>query len=338
MTIPQEYIIQKFYQFAGYPKFKKITNVYEGGCPTCREGKSWGRKRRLYFIVQDNVVCCHNCGIYTSPVNWVQDVAGITYDEVLREIRENDYGYITELPEEPKVIQIPDLPQDSINLFDKDQVTYYNDDVTKKALKFISDRRLDKAINKPKTLWLSKKDYVHKNRVTIPFYENNDIIYYQSRGLLKEDLAARPKYLSKMNGNKSLFNFNNIDNSLSSVYIFEGPIDAFFVKNSVAVGGIQENTHKTFTEYQSRQINKLMLMNKIWVLDSQWTDTASYNKTKKLIEDGQTVFIWPKTIGKQFKDFNDMTIRYELDEISTNFVDKHSHRGLKARTILSQIR
>lgn len=338
MNIPQEYIVQKFYQFAGYPKFKKITNVYEGGCPTCREGKSWGRKRRLYYIVQDNVICCHNCGWYGSPVKWIQDVGNISYDEIIREIKENDYGYITELPEEPKIIQIPDLPQDSINLFDDTQVSYYGSDITKAALKFITDRRLDTAINRPKTLWLSTKDYIHKNRLTIPFYDDNNIVYYQSRGLLKEDLAARPKYLSKMNGNKSLFNFNNINDNDSNVYIFEGPIDAFFVTNSVAVGGIQENTHKTFTEYQNKQMNKLMFFNKIWVLDSQWTDTASYNKTKKLIEDGQSVFIWPKSVGKMFKDFNDMTIHYEMDSISTKFIKKNTFKGLKARTILSQIK
>ena len=58
MIIPEEYIIQKFYQHAGYPKFVKSTNTYMGGCPICREGKSWGRKSRLYYISKDNVICC----------------------------------------------------------------------------------------------------------------------------------------------------------------------------------------------------------------------------------------------------------------------------------------
>ena len=52
--IPEGYVAEKFYQYAGYPKYKKLTNVYEAGCPICREGKSWGKKRRLYYVVKDN--------------------------------------------------------------------------------------------------------------------------------------------------------------------------------------------------------------------------------------------------------------------------------------------
>ena len=44
--IPEGYVAEKFYQYAGYPKYKKLTNVYEAGCPICREGKSWGKKAK----------------------------------------------------------------------------------------------------------------------------------------------------------------------------------------------------------------------------------------------------------------------------------------------------
>ena len=59
-VIPQEYIVEKFYQYAGYPKYKKLTNVYERGCPVCRERKSWNKKRRLYYIVKEDHIFCHN--------------------------------------------------------------------------------------------------------------------------------------------------------------------------------------------------------------------------------------------------------------------------------------
>ena len=82
-VIPQDYIIEKFFQYAGYPKYKKITNVYEGGCPLCREGKSWGKKRRLYFVVKENYIYCHNCGWSGSPINWVQEVTGKNYIDII---------------------------------------------------------------------------------------------------------------------------------------------------------------------------------------------------------------------------------------------------------------
>ena len=31
--IPKSYIIQKFYQYAGYPRFNKVSNTYYGCCP-----------------------------------------------------------------------------------------------------------------------------------------------------------------------------------------------------------------------------------------------------------------------------------------------------------------
>ena len=59
MILPEDYVSQKFYQLAGYVKHKRYNNVYEGGCPICREGKSWGRKRRLYYVAKQNYIYCH---------------------------------------------------------------------------------------------------------------------------------------------------------------------------------------------------------------------------------------------------------------------------------------
>jgi len=34
--ITESYVVEKFYENAGYPRYKKISNIYEGGCPLCR--------------------------------------------------------------------------------------------------------------------------------------------------------------------------------------------------------------------------------------------------------------------------------------------------------------
>lgn len=338
--IPQEYIIQKFYQYAGYPKFKKISNVYEAGCSMCREGSSWGKKRRLYYLIEDKVICCHNCGWYGDPFKWIMEAGQLTAREIYREVEESDYGYIDIDATEPIKREADHPPKDSINLFDDNQVAYYKQvPVIKTALDYIKTRRLDTAISRCKDLWISLTDFVHKNRLIIPFYdEHGKIAYYQTRGLLKDDLKALPKYLSKPNGDKTLFNYDKVDRSLDNVFIFEGPIDAFFVKNAVATAGIQENSTKSFTKIQETQINKLFLINKIWVLDSQWQDRASLIKSRKLLSDGHTVFIWPRELGQKFKDFNEMAIHYKLDKISTKFILDNSHKGLAGEVRLSPIK
>ena len=239
MLVPQEYTLQKFYQYAGYPKYKKLSNTYNAGCPICREGKSWLKKRRCIYIVKDNVICCHNCGWYSDTIKWIQEVSGMSFNEILNESKEFDIlplDLLKETDTKPvKEIKIEKLPKDSINIFDVNQLEYYKDNqAVVDALKVIKKRKIDEAINRPDTLWLSLSDRVHKNRIIIPFYdENNEIIFYQSRVIYNNDLKLYPKYLSKVNGEKSLYNINKIHHDLDYIFIFEGPIDAFFIKNGL---------------------------------------------------------------------------------------------------------
>jgi hypothetical protein len=340
VIIPQEYVIQKFYQYAGYPKYKKFTNVYEASCPICREGKSWGKKKRCYFILKDNVICCHNCGWFSNTYNWIKQVSGLTSEEIRKEIKTYDILPVDLLYNEPKTVVIaqqPTLPLDSINLFDSKQTDYYKDNNTvNDALILIKKRRLDTAINKPKTLWLSLTDNIHKDRIVIPFYDtNNDIIFYQSRALYRDN--TKPKYLGKINGERSLYNLNNITPELDCIFIFEGPIDAFFIKNGTAVAGIQEHSNKNFTKLQEEQLLQFRLYNKIWVLDSQWQDSASYNKTLKLLDSNESVFIWPEQLGRSFKDINDMCIETEKDQIDPDFILANTYNGLKGKLLLTRI-
>lgn len=340
MLLPQEYIIQKYYQYAGYPKFKRYTNTYEACCPICREGNSWGKKKRSYYLVDKNAICCHNCGWYSNPFKWIQEVSGLTENEILKESKNFDIVSLDLLQEEekPKTYTVKRLPKDSINLFDETQVEYYKDEqIVNDAMDLIKKRKLDIAINRPPTLWLSLTDKIHKNRLIIPFYNSlNEIVFYQSRTILKNDLRLYPKYLSKVNSERALYGLNNITLDLDNIFIFEGPIDAFFVKNGTAVCGIQENSSNMFSRFQEEQISTFNILNRVWVLDNQWTDTASKKKTKKLIEAGQTVFIWPEKL-KPFKDINDYCMVKNLASIEPEFILEHSFYGLKAELALANI-
>ena len=343
MILPQEYIVQKFYQYAGYPKYKKSSNTYEAGCAICREGTSWLKKRRCYYLVDNNIICCHNCGWFSKPLKWIQEVSNQTYDEIIKEVKTYDIlptDISTDDTEAEAVKPLYKLPLDCINLFDPYQVEYHkNNVIVQKAIEIVKKRKLDTAINKPKTLWLSLTDKVHKDRLIIPFYDEKDeIVFYQSRTIIEQPTNKLPKYLSKINGEKSLFNLNNIDPELDYIFIFEGPIDAFFIKNGTAVAGIQENSNNMFSSLQQSQINNYKLAKIIWVLDSQWLDSASRIKTKRLIDMNETVFIWPEKIGKIYKDFNDACIATNIDEVSTKFIIDNSYNGLKAKLLMSEIK
>tara|TARA_R110002051_G_scaffold38288_1_gene81623 strand:- start:260 stop:640 length:381 start_codon:yes stop_codon:yes gene_type:complete len=124
---------------------------------------------------------------------------------------------------------------------------------------------------------------------------------------------------------------------MSNLFIFEGPIDAFFIKNGVAIAGINENSSNNFTDIQKQQLLPFKFHTKIWLLDSQWLDKPSHKKTSSLIDNGENVFIWPESYGNKFKDFNDMCIALKIDEIPINFVLDNTFTGMKAKVIMSQI-
>jgi len=339
MLLNEDYVVSKFYQHAGFPRYNRLSKSYNGCCPTCREGNSWGKKRRLYYIPRKNLIFCHNCGLSVRPVKWVQLVSNMTYIEVMKE---NGNFARVEIDLEPEdttesntTVEI--LPRDSINLFDKQQISFYKDNFyVNKALEVIKNRRLDTADNKPKTFWISLTDPVHKNRLVIPFYDTDDnIVHYQSRTLVERKGKTFPKYLSKQNSEKTLFGINNIDNQTKYIFITEGPLDACFLKNGLAVAGINESKGTAFTKKQQDQIAKFPLHEVIWVLDNQRIDTASKKKTSMLAKSGYKVFLWPDEL-KKFKDLNEVCIAAHTNVIPEKFILKHTYSGIKANLILSK--
>lgn len=325
--IPESYVVEKFYENAGYPRYKKISNIYEGGCPLCREGKSWGRKRRLYYVVKNNVIYCHNCGWSGSPIKWISEVEGISPFKVIENAKNIEHTFVPQEEEINQEINTNSLPGDCINLYDQGQTSFYDkDNKLTKAIEYLRERRLDTAINKPSTLWYCKEDYIHKNRIIIPFYSDKKIIFYQSRKLFEKD--KKPKYLSKINAEKSIFNFDNITPLINKLFIFEGPIDSFFVRNGIAVGGIQSSSKNTFTPYQKNQIDKYPFYEKIWVLDNQHIDESAKKKTEILLKEGHKCFIWPKQY-KQYKDFNDICIKEKRDEITSLFILSNTYKSIE---------
>lgn len=342
LTIPDQYVVEKFCQYSGYPTFNKRSNAWMGGCPICREGKSWGKKRRLYYKLEKNYIFCFNCGWKGGTVEFIKHVTGLTFSEIVKESGEYDTDNITAVEKniQPKPVSddnIPTLPTDSINLYDESQTKWWSDSANvARCIKYIQDRKLDVAINRPRSLWLSLNDYIHKNRLIIPFYSNDKkIIFYQSRSLVKND--NRPKYLGKSGGEKSIFNIDNIDTNLSSIFIFEGPIDSFFVKNGIAVAGITSGPGQDLNKLQQKQLNDYRLYDKIWVLDSQWLDDTSYSKTKMLIEQGETVFIWPESIGRKYKDINELCVSIDQPGIGYKYILNNSYTGMKASLLLNSI-
>jgi hypothetical protein len=223
----------------------------------------------------------------------------------------------------PKKI-VPAIPEDSVNLFDEKQVSYYIEsfhrDIVLRAMNYIKDRRLDTAVNRPKSLYLSFDDFVHKDRLIIPFYSNTGKIgSYQSRLLLDTNDA---KYLTKY-GEKCLYGENTISEDIPYIFVFEGPIDAMFCKNGVAVGGAKR------TDRQNQFLETCIGHEVIYVFDNDKNNEEMESQVIKTIKRGGRVLIWPKKMSK-FKDVNEICCHLSTDEIPYSFFVKNSFKGLDA--------
>jgi hypothetical protein len=342
IDLPEDYVVLKFYELGYRPIYNKFNGTYQCACPLCREGKSLNKKRRCYYIPKNNNIFCHNCGHSSKPFKWIKEVSGVDDSVIINELKDYTPDVDTILDESPKaVVNTETLPTDSINLSDASQLEYYkNDDTVRATINLIKLRRLDTAVNRPDNLYLSLTDRVHKNRLIIPFVnENNQIEHYQTRTVLGRDNRTKPKFLSKSGGaQKPLFNVNKVSSDHDSIYIFEGPMDAFFVRNSVAVAGITEKG-RSLTDRQQQQLDgPLRFYDAVWILDSQWVDRASLIKSEVLLQQGERVFIWPEKFGKRFKDFNDIAVTCKIDEIKHEFIQKNTFKGLEGIVKLTEVK
>lgn len=343
INVPEEYVISKFFQYIYQPKFNRYNNTYQGGCCICREGGSLGKKRRCYYIPKNDNIFCHNCGWSSKPLKWFKEVSGKTDVDIIEEIRHyvDDEDIIVASEQEVVRIKTETLPRDSINLNDIAQVEFYKaNPIVSACNNLIKQRRLDTAVNRPDSLYITLVERVHKNRLIIPFVnENRDIEFYQSRTVIPNDNKLKPKYISRIGAEKTLFNIDKISGDFKTVFIFEGPLNAFFTKNSVAVAGITDKGNATFTQRQQQQVDTVLRWySKVWVLDSQWLDDASLSKSEILLKSGEQVFIWPEKIGRKFKDFNDICIACRVNEITHEFIEKNTFKGLEGIFRLANIK
>ena len=333
--LPEEYVTRKFYSLGYDVKYHKGNNSYNCCCPICHEGKSWGKKHRCWWLPNNNIIYCFNCGKGYSPYNWIREVGSLSYQDIKRELTNGEYN-ITNLDNDEEIVEssvvedVLGIPYDSINLLEF--LDGSSDSVVSKAVDYLRNRGLDKAINCPDKIYLSHKDYTHKDRIIFPFYDSyGKIPFYQSRAFGGSDNAVMEhvRYLSKVGAEKSVFNLDKVSGEIDDIYVFEGPIDACFVRNGVAVAGISAGEKQDLTNLQKSQLAAFSLTHRfVWVLDSQYLDQTSSKKTEKLLEQGECVFIWPEEIGKKYKDFNEWAKGEGLNEIPIDVLKMNVKCGL----------
>lgn len=326
MDLNQDFLIETFFSYCKRPLYKKYQNIFNAECPVCKEGKSTGRSRRLFYFPLKNYLYCHNCCKSWSPFDWVKEVTSLTVPEILKRNRDKTTNSVS-ISGSRQVLSQPiektpndDLPLECIDLTNPVQLEFYRDNnYVNSAFEYCINRRLFTAVNTCGKFYISLNDKIHKNRLIIPFFQNTKIVCYQSRALTNKQF---PKYLTKF-GEKEIFGIDNIKSDIPYIFIFEGPIDSMFVQNGIALAAL------IATEHQQNIINSLLGYEIIYVFDNDKNNPQTAARIEKYIKNGKTVFIWPNEF-KKFKDFNEICSNLRIDEIPWKFVSKNSYKGPEA--------
>jgi DNA primase len=279
--------------FQDSPNPKRGEYRWNFRCNVCGDSKKSKRKRRGNIVLYDGSLFykCFNCDYSNSVEKWLKEFFPDIYRQYIYELtvlQNNPKQQVKpeEKKEEKKIVEIPEDVKyfKSINCKSK---------LAEKAIEYCKRRRIFEDVWKR---WFIAEDGFYRNRLIIPFYDNNSKIYYwQGRTLTNQE----PKYLNALNiSDKPLYNIFNI-NKNQSVIAVEGPVDSIFINNSIALVGLN------FSDKIKKQLNEL---NCYYLLDN---DESGKEKSIELLKDGKYVFLWQKylktnSIINKIKDINNL--------------------------------
>jgi hypothetical protein len=162
-----------------------------------------------------------------------------------------------------------------------------------------------------------------ETRILIPFInKDNKVHAFQGRSLKSN---SQVKYITIVIDDDipviyglDTVNFNN------PVNVFEGPIDAMFIPNSIATaGGDLVSSVRTLDK-----------KNLVVVYDNEPRSHDTKKKLDKAIMNGYSVCIWPSNI--EHKDVNDMVLAGLSAEFIEYIIKQNTYRDLAAKLALTK--
>ena len=271
------------------------------------------------FKIKNNFTYkCHNCGVGRSLANFLKDQDQHLYEQyIMEKFKEGSTGKGTATPSPKFNFTEPKFVKRDTNL---EKISSLN--TSHPARVYLENRGikdLDYFYYCPKFKeWTNKQkktfDTLRQDspRIIIPFKDKQGNLFgYQGRSLAPK---AKLRYITIMLDEEQpkIFGQDRIKTD-EPIYIVEGPFDATFLKNSVAMAG------------SDADIRSLGWSDHIWVFDNEPRNREIVARISKVIDRGDKVVIWPKNI--QQKDINDMHLAGH--DVQT-LVQSNVYQGLTA--------
>jgi hypothetical protein len=216
----------------------------------------------------------------------------------------------------------------------KKQDSVKKEELRKRILKYLKGRKIPELIYNDFYCMLKGP---LRGYIGIPFFDKNkeNLVHIQGRLFVKIGDGDHPKYLFlkdtidgiELDG-KEIWGLWRT-NPVKPVIICEGTLDACAFEHGVATCGATMGDSYI-------EIIKKQFPNRIWCIDSFWTDIEGRKLTIKLLEMGERCFILPQT--SVVKDANEFLCKVlGTDYITDEILEEYTYTGrfglIKLRTI-----
>lgn len=311
------------------------SNLWNFSCPLCGDSRKHLNKARGYLYDKKGKLRyhCHNCSIDMPFDSFLKEVDEGLFIQMKKDILKENHD---ELKAKPALVfadkmKKPDYIKTS-GLIDLKKVSQLP--INHYCKKYVVDRGIPSNFHHelffcPKFKeWtntlipekFSKLDF-DESRLIIPFLtKDKRLIGYQGRSFNKDDPV---KYITIIldTDQPRVYGLDKV-NTNHRYYATEGPIDAMFIKNTVASCGSD-----IVSEIEQAFLNK---DNAVIVYDNEPRNKDTVKKLARAIRKGYKVVIWPDELN--FKDINEMILNnYPAHQTIMNNIFK----GLEAEVRLN---
>jgi len=295
------YSLQKVYEYVSGPKVKDSYGL-NFRCPFCGDSKKSKVKKRGHLYKKDSSYHCFNCGANYSAYKFLAILQGKELKDVKKDIiyefKDMSASSLLNqvfINDDTEEIQVKPVEEREELNFKNSWVDLYK---SPDAVKILEDRLIDKAPFLPKTWKLFYENEM--NRIVIPWYRSGKMRYYQCRAI---NAKQNCKYLFPKNMPKDIFGADDLDLSYPYILYTEGVLDAIFVKNCIAIGGVSPTIGQM-------EILQPYLINRRLVLfpDNPWIDETSKKNIFKLAQTNPETLVYCWSKDCPYKDVNEYVV------------------------------
>ena len=318
--------------------FKRKSGVlYNFSCPFCTDGQTHKHKARGYVYEKKGslIYFCHNCNYSASFPKFLKRMDERLYSEYVMELLADNQEAKNDDSKFTSIIKFDNNEafEALIKLKKISQLPPYHP-----AWKYINSRKIPPIYHaifrwNPNFMeWTNtlipgkfKKDALKhdEGRIVIPFFnKHNHFFGYTGRSLSP---MAEVRYITiVLNGEELLLWGANRINYDNPIKVVEGPIDATFLNNCIALAG---SNITSLTKLAERSTF-------ILALDNEPRSKEGKTKISRAIDQGFKVVIWPETI--QEKDINAMVLAGYSPNHIEYIMMSNVFEGLEARMKLEE--